>query len=904
MAWQSPGGASGWNDNRFAYDGNVGTRAYWIDEYAGKWSSAAITLYLYVEGVLCSKVRIYRGNINYCRKFRLWVYTTDWEYVGESGELSADWNEMPISPPKVISKAKVEVYNTSETRKNLYEFQFNVEEPYKVTGAGGTLKSGEAAIAWEGGADEPYEVTGAGGTIKSGQAIIGTDDSVSAIQTRMLIDLMASRDCVALYRFEKGFLTHDSIGKNTLTAYNDPVADTVNFKEGESAIDFEESSNQWLAISNADLSDNFLGKGSRSGTILFWMRPESAKFSILCKKFNISYQRSFAIFTNKDEPLNTVKLLFLLYRKATNDYYAFDSNLICDAAHWYHIALTLEEVNGKTNYRLRVYDDTAGALLDDDKTGTWDYILNLGTSDFMIGGRGEASSMYDGIIDDFAVYDRALSVDEIDFIRNNNNLHFLTRRLAQEDREFPLSDPLFYEGLIINSGDLETSLSNMYYGARTLSAFNFSLSNVNGEITALMKELDLRGLPLTLKKVDIVSDEILEQHRFTIADIKLNLTTADITAMPEDLDALKMLLPKRKITTDIFPDAISEYLGMPINVCFGMATDVPLYCINEDHDKDYYDYLIGYGVIDNVICAYRLGNQIIDSYGNREYTRTLIDPAEYTFYDGSQQEPYAGYAFLRFVVEQRDPNGNYYQITANVSGVKINGVQEERGVAILKETLINETWGLGLVVNDKSFDDALDLLGDDYSFGGGFFDFKQASEWIDMMLLGCKLAQLSKGMHGYEIYIPRYYDTLGACFDEHEITLEEYYVRPTSEYVKEIVLNYLHSNLYNSYTKEVRVKTGETYGEIKEYYSPFTINEADAEIIARLLSNRFIYQDKTIRFSTGKKGIRRAIHDVITINYDALGISNQRYEIINIVRRANDYEITAAEYSENIFNLD
>jgi len=217
--------------------------------------------------------------------------------------------------------------------------------------------------------------------------------------------------------------------------------------------------------------------------------------------------------------------------------------------------------------------------------------------------------------------------------------------------------------------------------------------------------------------------------------------------------------------------------------------------------------------------------------------------------------------------------------------------------------MTNKTIGLGLVVDEDSFDDALTLLGDNFKFGGGFFEFKQASEWIDEMLLGCKLAQLSKGMNGYEIYIPQYKDTVEAIFDEHDMVLGEFSVRSVSEYVKEIVFEYFYSNLNNNYSHEIREETGEAYGEVREYYSPFTTSEADAEIIAALLKNIFVYQDRIIKFTTGKKGARRMVHNVIKINYPAMNITNERYEIINIVRRANDYEITAAEYNEDIFNL-
>jgi len=384
--------------------------------------------------------------------------------------------------------------------------------------------------------------------------------------------------CVALYRFENGALTIDSKGSNTLTAYNNPVVDTTNFKEGESAIDFESTSKQYLSIADSDLSDNFLGKAgtsNRTGTILFWIRPESAGTRIICEKFNKSYQHSFIIGHGQSYPMNTINIIFYLYRDGTDifDSYNFGTNLICDASHWYHIALVLEEVNGKTNYRMRIYDATASQLLAADKTGTWDYILNVGTADFQIAGRDE-TVCYDGLMDEYVVFNDVLTVDQIDAIRNGNGTYIAFDYETQnaftllydvatsasgctcdnEDSDFPLENAIEdYDRPFkrFHSNDTtettieliyETAINTIFLGNCNFSSFKikieddqYDLNTVmdkdHGRYNAVVRLLPITGIT-TFKIIIPAQSTVNGESFFAIGSIVAG-TRVELTVKPQ-----------------------------------------------------------------------------------------------------------------------------------------------------------------------------------------------------------------------------------------------------------------------------------------------------------------------------------------------------------------------------------
>src|SRR5208282_5472922 len=80
--------------------------------------------------------------------------------------------------------------------------------------------------------------------------------------------------CKALWRFESGALTTDSIGPNTLTPVGSPTANTSIYKEGAASIQLNGSS-QYAYITDASMVTNGVplnhSDSVKQATICCWM---------------------------------------------------------------------------------------------------------------------------------------------------------------------------------------------------------------------------------------------------------------------------------------------------------------------------------------------------------------------------------------------------------------------------------------------------------------------------------------------------------------------------------------------------------------------------------------------------------------------------------------------------------
>ena len=673
------------------------------------------------------------------------------------------------------------------------------------------------------------------------------------------------------------------------------------------------------------------------------------------------------------------------------------------------------------------------------------------------------------------------------------------KRYSTEDLEYPASAPIFYEGRVIDAGGLDRSLTDFFYGTAEISDVSFTLDNTDGVIRELRDAYELRGCFVTIKRVDTDTETELESITVTITGVDITLINAVFTTSQQDLAVWDTIIPKKKISEDIFNNRIARYcfesgalttdsegdntltavgsptadedskegsyscyfdnasyfyrietlvtgsfniqcwikpknkgthtyipiamqrdelasgnysfllyiyqavaqgrvffivyndsqtpaasytntyslimdgdhwykinaqynlntglvslsiwddtaqtylpttgttlsgdiysasqmnftigygistyafgniddfilsfpfgtipdesLGMPISTWFGLINKVPCWCIQEDTDNDYYDFLIGYGVLHGVTQVYRTENG----------TTVDVPPEEYTFFDGSQTSPFEGYAFLRFVVEQRDANGNLDIITADIQGLEISGgTLETNPVICFKEWLTNITWGLGLTVDTALFTTAATACnGTGLNIVGGFYEFKTAAEWRDNFLIACRLAQLSKGSNGYEIYVPEYKADAGIEFNEHNMIVKKDYQRLVSDYVKKIKFNYAYSLLTNAYSKVKEISTGKNFGTEKEYFSLFTYYEVGGIYLAETLRNRFLYQDRFIEYEAGQDAADLSLHYIVNLTYESLGLSTDRFEIVKITKQNLIYILTVAEYNEDIFS--
>jgi hypothetical protein len=109
--------------------------------------------------------------------------------------------------------------------------------------------------------------------------------------------------CVALYRFEPGALTADSIGANTLTpTASPPTSDATNFLEGAGAASFAYASSQAFTLPDATLPSGFPLKNGETNRVFTIagrtrMTYQSGWRSLVCKRYGAN-KYSFGVTVN------------------------------------------------------------------------------------------------------------------------------------------------------------------------------------------------------------------------------------------------------------------------------------------------------------------------------------------------------------------------------------------------------------------------------------------------------------------------------------------------------------------------------------------------------------------------------------------------------------------------------
>lgn len=234
----------------------------------------------------------------------------------------------------------------------------------------------------------------------------------------MANDFSGDSSCKALWRMESGALTADSKGTNTLTDNNTVGTDTVNYKEGAASADFEKDNTEYFSIADGDLDSGFPLKGGESNkTILVcvWATIDSFASNIphLFAKYAVATgKRSFAMVTYADK----AQLLIGYNNGDSYETIVHASTLV--TGRWYHFGMWFDDTD--KSYGIRIWDDTAQAIVGTDKTGiATNNIYVSNTVGITIGSRHLGDQVFDGLMDEVVVFD-AITADpagKIDEIR-------------------------------------------------------------------------------------------------------------------------------------------------------------------------------------------------------------------------------------------------------------------------------------------------------------------------------------------------------------------------------------------------------------------------------------------------------------------------------------------------------
>jgi hypothetical protein len=223
-------------------------------------------------------------------------------------------------------------------------------------------------------------------------------------------DFSSDPNCVAVYEFEPGALTTDSRGGNTLTpTVSPPTSETELFRSGAGCARFDAAEAQYYARPDADLSADFPmkdGAANHSFSATWWAYYESTSSGgrAICSKSGslwVMVQNGALSCTLYFDGVGTVDT---------------DHASTMDLEKWYFHALTYDAAT--LQFLMHIWDYSAGDTLglDRDWTGTG-YGEIVETADEMRIGPKNLWDPMDGLLDEFTVWNRALTIDEIDEIR-------------------------------------------------------------------------------------------------------------------------------------------------------------------------------------------------------------------------------------------------------------------------------------------------------------------------------------------------------------------------------------------------------------------------------------------------------------------------------------------------------
>jgi hypothetical protein len=230
-------------------------------------------------------------------------------------------------------------------------------------------------------------------------------------------DFSSDSNCKALWRFESGALTADSKGSNTLADNNTVGTETTNHFEGAACADLDRSQDEYFTITDANLDSGFPfknGDTTKTGTFCFFIEAVSAGTwrYIFSKNDSGSNAFSFAILINASNQIE-LRNGYSNGTESESDNHA--STLV--SGNRYHVAITQDGTSNKAA-TIRIYDVTNSQLFGSDKSITWSNEMNIEDSEVQIGTVEDLSAtMYDGLLDEFVVFNTILSSSDTDDIR-------------------------------------------------------------------------------------------------------------------------------------------------------------------------------------------------------------------------------------------------------------------------------------------------------------------------------------------------------------------------------------------------------------------------------------------------------------------------------------------------------
>ncbi len=219
-------------------------------------------------------------------------------------------------------------------------------------------------------------------------------------------------DCVSVWNFESGaaFL-EDSKGSNDLTNFSGVDVDTALFHQGNASGKWTAADLHKLYIIEGDLHADHPYKSSATHTftVLYWYYMKQISVTSIFQKSN---SPDYIHMMRHDTTVESI----IGYTGAGHwESKVSGGDFTGKINQWYHFAFSFEAVTKA--YHFRIWDDNLSAI-HDDTTGNFTNDIFDNAGHFNIGAfEDSANNRLEGNLDEFVIFKRILTSDEIDEIR-------------------------------------------------------------------------------------------------------------------------------------------------------------------------------------------------------------------------------------------------------------------------------------------------------------------------------------------------------------------------------------------------------------------------------------------------------------------------------------------------------
>jgi len=453
----------------------------------------------------------------------------------------------------------------------------------------------------------------------------------------------------------------------------------------------------------------------------------------------------------------------------------------------------------------------------------------------------------------------------------------------------------FYERRILNAENIEVrhALSDPLGGIVAPDDVTLELSNVDG----FFNSQDLRGTVIDLTRFDREDSESVLEFSGAITEQTISDDKAVVRLVSQDQDVLQTLIPKRTITSSIFPLAHADQgLGRTVPIVFGtVLSPYPVPFVTDNTSSNVYDYLIGEGSSYTNVAMYR------DTVGD---ILSLVSSTEYSLNTTS----YSGFTVARFPLRQAQFGGGLHTLYATVAGMQ----PESNFVRAIRTTLTNSVWGVSQQVHDTTFSSVESLLATVGSLAcdGVLTEPRPAIDVLNQLcqVRGMTLSKTSSSAWTIAIdqgsstatFQSRFGHGAGQPWNNAK-NFSGFQRSPVRDAVSRLALDYAIDYRSEKYRNTV-TRSVLSIGRERRIANDFIQTGVTADKVVDYIAKRLIQGDLKTTFDAGQEGRNLVVGDLILYDAPHLDVTSRPFRITEIARRLDSTKVAVEGWASSIYS--